>query len=312
MHKIDIYDEAVEYKRKQRRMTPPLYNAGRLMERPFPNVSQPLMPFAEVSVDGIIEPNTIHPDENSSIDSAVDDSLEQNVTNMENADMDLDDGSFLENPIGGWAIEPNALHPDENASIGNAVVESLGQNVVNEPHSAMGMGYDPFADNAVGGSAEIPATGPNDNTYNSRWLRLSSSIASMGLSMPLLNSSARDPLEIKPEEDEEVYNSDIAVEDIDRMHGFHVTKFGDGLEMYFENAESFVPMLEVFRVKCNDPFCGNIPFKVDVSHLHFTTMRTLFRRTTMIIIFHPNRKTTIVNIAAMENSSEFRRRTSYN
>lgn len=38
---LDIYDHAVEYRNKQRRLTPPTYNEKRLLEQPIPDVAGP-------------------------------------------------------------------------------------------------------------------------------------------------------------------------------------------------------------------------------------------------------------------------------
>lgn len=39
----DNYDDATAYMHRQRRLTPPIYNAARVLEEPVPNINQPIV-----------------------------------------------------------------------------------------------------------------------------------------------------------------------------------------------------------------------------------------------------------------------------
>lgn len=59
------------------------------------------------------------------------------------------------------------------------------------------------------------------------------------------DGEAQDPLEIKTEEGE-IYNTNIASNDIDTIEEYNMEKFDDGKEMYLESDASFKPKVEVF------------------------------------------------------------------
>lgn len=249
-------------------MTPPVYNASRLVERPFPDVSQPILPIAEVFVDGsfvgnmAIEPNA-QQDNNSSAGNAltnfVDGPLEQIAAIEPNGAMAMDDDPTADNAIDQSAqipaIGPNAINQLANSFASNAMEEAHGRNA---PNDAMNfVDIDPFADDAVDGSARDPPIEWNDNTATNM---------NPFVALPDNGYNDTDPLEVKPQIVDEIYNSDIDFGNIETIGRFNVTEFDDGLKMYYEGDASFIPKTEACQVKCNDPFSGNIPFTIDVSH----------------------------------------------
>lgn len=226
MH-LDSYERAVEFKRKQRRITPPVYNASRLMERPFPDVSQPFVGDEDIYPEFVefpFEPPGGAPTDDPTEDIPI----------------------FEPNDNGDVAIDENTTNGLYAVNLGGRV-----DNVIAGPSTAVeqnNVNVVPF---------DCPMAG------NTSIIEQNGSTVELLIDVPIHNNEA-DPLQVKIE-NFPLVNADIAVEDIDRMGEFHVEKLDDGLEMYFHSDASFIPMQEAYHVKCNDPFSGNMPYSVDVS-----------------------------------------------
>lgn len=229
----DDYNQAIAYKNKQRRVTPPVYNENRLVEAPIPDIFQhhDVVPLV---AEALVDEHQNHNDDE-------DERHENNEPLIQVATVENENESNVEQ-FGEQNVNGTVELVEVPASLNERNEEFVEQSFDND--------NDPEGEN-------------NDLLTQFENYEPLMEIAQVADENESDTDNCMDPLDIKIDAINLV-NQDISNEEIDTLGNFHRETFDDDLEIYFESAESFKPMKSSLQLKKNDQFSGALPYFIDV------------------------------------------------
>lgn len=283
---IDSYDDAIKYRNKQRRITPPVYDERRVSEQPIPNInpseqqSQPSTSttsmtdthkndsannnIGEMSTDEFSnsEDEVEIEDSNDTLSSKKQSEPSTSTANMTDAhENDSANNDIAEMPIDESSnIEDEEEIEDSNYAFSSKQQQQPSTSTTNNTEA---QGND-FGDDAA---VERSIHGP-DGIDEEEMEGLIDVLPSN-----TQDDQLDDPLALDVQPKVEPINNDILLHEIDDelnddTANTHYENIGDGeLMIYYENMASFNPKtITVYvNVKQNDELSGKVPFKEYVS-----------------------------------------------
>lgn len=219
---LDNYEDAVEYRNRQRRLTPPIYNENRVAERPIPRIQQPGL-------------NNIANRENGIENVAEDVETSINDTDM-NHEID----------------QQNSIERSVNDHLDDANSESLPSRTALDFNDAAFVPS--LADQQAAGSSHgIINIASGADVSHALFIDESDDNQENSVNMVKEEDPLLEPLN-------EFEDADHNVE-LNHLFLLKHLTFEDDMVMYFEDDSSFIPKKTSLQFKSNDSLSGSLPFK---------------------------------------------------
>lgn len=252
-YETDKYQDAIEYRNRQRRMTPPLYNEARANERPLPQLNHPDLDNNDGAGHGLHADDDIaHEGHNESVDQHIAGPSHANgAMNQSVAGPSHSNGATDHDSINGTTHHTHEVLVEGPNGHDSNELEITEENPLLEPI---------INDDGLTDQGSI-----NGTTHHIHEVLVEET---NGLALNELEMKEEDPL-LEP------INDDLQeIEEMKKLTEYHCEVIDDDMTIFFESEQAFKPKATTLQFKSNDVFSGSIPYRVNVSNHYLYNITT--------------------------------------